>query len=182
MNPAEKRFVLRMIPYGVHIVTALDESGVPVASTVHWVTQTSFTPALVLVALPAEGAAYAAIRATNRFALHMLGKDDAEAAHPRGSPSRGHQDSALLRLGATHPDPFRGLPLLHDAVGDAGMTSCAPFIEYGDHHPFIAEISEAHPPPAAARPARRDDPAPRARWGRRSITAGDRPSPRRGPA
>ena len=142
MIQQERRFVLRMIPYGVHVVTALDAAGSPVAATAHWVTQTSFDPALVMVALPAEGAAYAAIRATNRFALHMLGKDDAGEAFAFQTRPAVLEGETLSGWGFA-PSRQTGLPLLHDAVG---VLECAvrAVIEYGDHHPFIAEVTEAH--------------------------------------
>jgi flavin reductase (DIM6/NTAB) family NADH-FMN oxidoreductase RutF len=142
MDIAEKRFVLRMIPYGVHVVTARDEAGAPVATTAHWVTQTSFAPALVMVALPTEGLAYAAIRATNRFALHMLGKDDAGEAFAFQTRPAVLEGDTLSGWGFA-PSRHSALPLLHDAVGVLECTLRA-VIEYGDHHPFIAEVSEAH--------------------------------------
>ena len=52
MDLVKRRFALRMIPYGVHVVTALDAAGGPVAATAHWVTQTSFEPPLVKVMEP----------------------------------------------------------------------------------------------------------------------------------
>ncbi len=142
MLQEERRFVLRMIPYGVHVVTALDAAGSPVATTAHWVTQTSFEPALVMVALPADGLPYAAIRATNRFALHMLGKDDAGEAFAFQTRPAMVEGETLSGWGFA-PSRHSGLPLLHDAVGVLECTVRA-VIEYGDHHPFIAEVAEAH--------------------------------------
>ena len=142
MNPAEKKFVLRMIPYGVHVVTTLDPHGACVASTVHWVTQTSFEPALVMVALPFGGQAYEAVRASSRFALHMLGKDDAGEAFAFQRRPAVREGDTLSGWGFT-PSRHSGLPLLHDSVGVLECTVRA-VIEYGDHHPFIAEVAHAH--------------------------------------
>ncbi len=142
MLQEERRFVLRMIPYGVHVVTALDGDGAPVAATAHWVTQTSFNPALVMVALPAGSLAYAAIRATNRLALHMLGKDDAGEAFAFQTRAAVLEGETLSGWGFA-PSRHSGLPLLHDAVGvlECGVRAV---IEYGDHHPIIAEVTEVH--------------------------------------
>jgi flavin reductase (DIM6/NTAB) family NADH-FMN oxidoreductase RutF len=142
MDPAEKRFVLRMIPYGVHVVTAQDSAGTRFASTVHWVTQTSFDPALVMVALPTGSPAYAAIRETNHFALHMLGKDDAGEAFAFQTRPAVLEGQTLSGWGFA-PSRHTGLPLLHDAVGVLECSVRA-VIEYGDHHPFIAEVAEVH--------------------------------------
>ena len=141
MDVSDKRFVLRMIPYGVHVITALDAAGSPVAATAHWVTQTSFEPSLVMVALPVDQPAYAAIRATNRFALHMLGKDDAGEGFAFQTRPAVQEGETLSGWGFS---PGRsGLPLLHNAVGvlECGVRAV---IEFGDHHPFIAEVTGVH--------------------------------------
>jgi flavin reductase (DIM6/NTAB) family NADH-FMN oxidoreductase RutF len=141
MDLVKRRFALRMIPYGVHVVTALDAAGGVVATTAHWVTQTSFEPPLVMVALPAGGAAYAAIRATNRLALHMLGKDDAGEAFAFQTRPAVLEGETLSGWGFTRAES--GLPLLHNAVAVLECSVRA-VIAFGDHHPFMAEVTEAH--------------------------------------
>ncbi len=142
MEMPDQRFVLRMIPYGAHVVTALDTAGAPVAATAHWVTQTSFHPALLMVALPAGGLACTAIRDTGHFALHMLGKDDAGEAFAFQTRPATLEGDTLSGWGFTRSH-HTGLPLLHDAVGVLECTVRA-VIEYGDHHPFIAEVAHTH--------------------------------------
>ena len=142
MDPAHRKFALRMIPYGVHIVTAVDAAGRPVAATTHWVTQTSFEPPLVTVALPADGLAYAAIRATNVFALHMLGRDDAAEALAFAVRPAVLEGQTLSGWGFK-PSRFSGLPLLDDAPAVLELAVRA-VLEFGDHHPVIAEVIEAH--------------------------------------
>ncbi len=131
-----------MIPYGVHIVTAVDADGRPVAATAHWVTQTSFEPPLVTVALPADGLAYAAIRATNFFALHMLGRDDAAEALAFAVRPAMLEGQTLSGWGFKS-SRFSGLPLLDDAPAVLELAVRA-VLEFGDHHPVIAEVVEAH--------------------------------------
>ncbi len=141
MTPADRRFALRMIPYGVHVITALDGAGAAVATTAHWVTQTSFTPPLLAAALPCDGPAYLAIRATNRFALHMLGKDDAAEAF--AFQSRPAIEAGGLLSGWPITRAPSGLPLLTNAVAVLECEVRA-VLEFGDHHPMIAEVTEAH--------------------------------------
>ena len=43
MNPDDKKTALRMIPYGLYVLTAKHDDNTA-AATVHWVTQTSFDP------------------------------------------------------------------------------------------------------------------------------------------
>ncbi len=142
MLATDKRFALRMIPYGVHVVTALDAAGQPYAATTHWVTQTSFEPALVTVALPAGSALYAAIRATNTFALHMLGRDDAAEALAFAVRPAVLEGNTLSGWGFK-PSLTTGLPLLNDAPAVLELAVRA-VLEFGDHHPVIAEVIEAH--------------------------------------
>jgi len=141
MNPADRKFALRMIPYGVHVVTAMAPDGTMAAATVHWVTQTSFEPPVVAVALPARGLAYAAIRASNLFALHMLGRDDAAEAHSFQTRDAVREGDTLSGWGfAQSPS---GLPLLDNAVAILECELRA-VLEFGDHHPMIAEVVQAH--------------------------------------
>jgi flavin reductase (DIM6/NTAB) family NADH-FMN oxidoreductase RutF len=141
MNQADRSFALRMIPYGVHVVTALAPDGTIEAATVHWVTQTSFVPPVVAVALPAGGYAYDAIRATNRFALHMLGRDDAPEAHSFQSRRAIREGESLS--GWRFSRARSGLPLLDNAVAVLECELRA-VLEFGDHHPMIAEVVDAH--------------------------------------
>ena len=48
MNQDAKKTALRMIPYGIYVLTADDGKGNIAAATVNWVTQTAFAPPLVV--------------------------------------------------------------------------------------------------------------------------------------
>ncbi len=141
MNDVHKRFALRMIPYGAHVITANDAAGAPVAATAHWVMQTSFVPALVTVALPPASQVYAAIRATERFAVHMLGRGDAGEAFAFQTRPAILEGDTLSGWGFARAPG--GLPLLHNAVA---VLECAlrAVVEFGDHHPVMGEVEEAH--------------------------------------
>ncbi len=50
MNEDSKKTALRMIPYGMYVLTTKSGQGEDVdAATVNWVTQTSFSPPLIAV-------------------------------------------------------------------------------------------------------------------------------------
>ena len=51
MNADAKKTVLRMIPYGIYVLTADDGKGNIAAATVNWVTQSAFAPPLVVVGI-----------------------------------------------------------------------------------------------------------------------------------
>jgi flavin reductase (DIM6/NTAB) family NADH-FMN oxidoreductase RutF len=141
VDEGTKKFVLRMIPYGVHVLTSIDSNGAPVAATLHWVMQTSFDPPLVTVALPAGSAIYAAVRGSQRFALHMLGKDDGAEAFAFQTRPAVVEEKTLSGWGFAYSGS--GLPLLHDAPAVLECTVRG-VMEYGDHHPVMAEITEVY--------------------------------------
>ena len=53
MDADAKKTTLRMIPYGIYVLTAESDDGIA-AATVNWVTQTSFDPPLVVVGVKAD--------------------------------------------------------------------------------------------------------------------------------
>ena len=75
MDQAQKKTALRMIPYGLYVLTGESGDGTIVAATVNWVTQTSFEPPLVVVGVKADSATNAIIKSAGAFALNILGKD-----------------------------------------------------------------------------------------------------------
>jgi flavin reductase (DIM6/NTAB) family NADH-FMN oxidoreductase RutF len=49
MNEDAKKTALRMIPYGLYVLTAEGKDGAVAAATDNWVTQAAFTPPLVVL-------------------------------------------------------------------------------------------------------------------------------------
>jgi len=74
MDPDKKKTTLRMIPYGLYVLTAASADGRVAAATVNWVTQGSFEPPLVVVGVKVDSHAHALIKETRSFALNVLGK------------------------------------------------------------------------------------------------------------
>ena len=74
MDADAKKTALRMIPYGIYVLTAEGKDGKVAASTVNWVTQTAFAPPLVVVGVKADSGAHAIIKESKVFALNMLGQ------------------------------------------------------------------------------------------------------------
>ena len=80
MDQDTKKSVLRMIPYGLYVLTSGSESGDYAAATVNWVTQASFEPPLVVVAVKADSFIHSVITKNKTFALNVLGKDQGDVA------------------------------------------------------------------------------------------------------
>ncbi len=149
MNPDSKKTLLRMIPYGIYVLTASDDKGNVAAATVNWVTQTAFAPPLVVVGVKTDSGAYQIVKAAKTFALNMLGKDQKSLAFTFFRPadlSDGKISGQAYRKGTT------GAPLLVEAPG-AVECKVASIVEQGDHHIVIGEVIDAHlNKPPAGRP------------------------------
>ncbi len=140
MNADAKKAALRMIPYGIYVLTADDGKGNIAAATVNWVTQTAFAPPLVVVGVKTDSGAYQIVKSAQKFALNMLGKDQKGLAFTFFKPasvSDGKLSGQAYRKGTT------GAPLLVDAPGavECKVTS---IVEQGDHHIVVGEVIEAH--------------------------------------
>ncbi|HKN11466.1 MAG TPA: flavin reductase family protein [Pseudomonadota bacterium] len=149
MNADAKKAVLRMIPYGIYVLTADDAKGNVAAATVNWVTQSAFAPALVVVGVKADSGTYKTVKAAQSFALNMLGKEQKNLAFTFFRPadvSDGKISGQSFRKGET------GAPILVDVPGaiECRVTS---IVEQGDHHIVVGEVVEAHlNKPLAGRP------------------------------
>jgi len=149
MNADAKKTVLRMIPYGIYILTANDGAGNIAAATVNWVTQTAFAPPLVVVGVKTDSGTYKVIKASQAFALNMLGKAQKNLAFAFFRPADvadGKLSGQPFRAGST------GAPILADAPGAVECRVTA-IVEQGDHHIVVGEVVEAHlNSPPAGRP------------------------------
>jgi flavin reductase (DIM6/NTAB) family NADH-FMN oxidoreductase RutF len=144
-----KKTVLRMIPYGIYVLTADDGAGNIAAATVNWVTQSAFAPPLVVVGVKTDSDTYRALKAAQAFALNMLGKDQKGLAFAFFRPadvSDGKLSGQSYRKGST------GAPILVDAPGAVECRVTA-IVEQGDHHVVVGEVVDAHlGKPLAGRP------------------------------
>ena len=138
MDDAHKKTALRMIPYGLYVMTA-ENGGEVAAATVNWVTQTSFSPPLVAVGVNTDSGAYGLSRAAGHFALNFLGKGQQGPAFAFFKPA--------ARDGNTiNGEPYRtgtsGAPVLENAPA---WVECkiVEVVEQSDHNVFLGEVIEA---------------------------------------
>jgi flavin reductase (DIM6/NTAB) family NADH-FMN oxidoreductase RutF len=152
MDKDLKKTALRMIPYGLYVLTSEGKDGKIAAATVNWVTQTAFEPPLVVVGVKADSGAHAIIKESGTFALNILGKDQKGQAYTFFKALDREGDS----IGG---EPFRkgslGAPILANAPA---FVECqlVETIEKGDHSIFVGEVKDAG---VAAQPEGRPDDA-----------------------
>ena len=139
MDANVKKTVLRMIPYGLYVLTAKGKDDAVAAATVNWVTQASFAPPLVVVGVKADSHTHALIKESKAFALNVLGKGQQAMAFTFFKP-------ATREGGKVSGEPFRpgttGAPILDNAPA---FVECrlVDEVERGDHSIFVGEVVEA---------------------------------------
>jgi flavin reductase (DIM6/NTAB) family NADH-FMN oxidoreductase RutF len=149
MDQDAKKTALRMIPYGIYVLTADDGKGNVAAATVNWVTQTAFAPPLVVVGVKTDSGAYPLVKSTGNFTLNMLGKEHKGVAFTFFKPTvlaDGKLSGQAVHKGVN------GVPIL-DAALAAVECKVTSIVEQGDHHIVVGEVVEAHlPKPITGRP------------------------------
>jgi flavin reductase (DIM6/NTAB) family NADH-FMN oxidoreductase RutF len=138
MNADAKKTALRMIPYGLYVLTA--EHGDQVgAATVNWVTQASFAPPLVAVGVKADSGVHGLIKQAGHFALNVLGKGQQAMAFTFFKPAEvkdGKISGEAFRPGST------GSPILASTPAYIECT-LEDTVEKGDHSVFVGRVVDA---------------------------------------
>ncbi len=141
MDEASKKTALRMIPYGMFILTSRSQGGQDIgAATVNWVTQTSFAPPLVAVGVKADSGTHQHIKDTGVFAVNTISKDQIDLAfnffksHEREGDTIGGE--------AFEAGPETGCPIL---ANSPAWWECKVVgeVAHGDHTLFVGEVLEA---------------------------------------
>tara|TARA_Y100001968_G_C19453578_1_gene770490 strand:- start:4984 stop:5466 length:483 start_codon:yes stop_codon:yes gene_type:complete len=133
-----KKVLLRKIPHGLFICAVKDGDEIN-GFTASWVTQGSFSPPLVVMAVRADGSSHEIIKKTQLFSLNVLRHDQKDLAAIFFKPQKGlggRFESTSYSFGPN------GLPILEDSIGGIecnvkGEVSC------GDHTIFVGEVTYA---------------------------------------
>src|SRR5919201_6614776 len=139
MNQDAKKKVLRSFPYGLYALGVRRGEGAH-AMTANWVTQTSFEPPMLAVAVENESASLRHLRESRAFALSVFPSGARQLAGKLGRSYANVPDK--LDGVAHHPAPVSGAPVLDEATGwlDCRVGSELPC---GDHVLVLAEVVEA---------------------------------------
>ena len=152
MDADAKKTALRMIPYGIYVLTAKAADGTIAAATVNWVTQTAFEPPLVAIGVKADSGAYGILKETGHFALNMLGKGQQNTAFAFFKATA--RDGQTIN-GHGYMEGTNGAPILDDAQASVECR-VAEIVARGDHHVVLGEVIDAQ---VASAPAGRLDEA-----------------------
>jgi len=138
MNEKAKRALLEKIPYGLYVVTAQHE-GKRNGLTVNWLTQVSFRPPLVAMAIARDCQNHPLIAKAARVAIHFLPEDGEALAQQFVVPTRRTPDKFL----GTRVADEGGLPILEGVVGVLEGRLVHKLETVGDHDLFVFEIVDA---------------------------------------
>lgn len=131
------RDVLRMFNYGLFVAASIGEEG-PHAATISWVSQASFEPRLISVAMRKGTAIFDAVSASRRFSLHVVGAGQSDFAKAFFKVNQASEDAIA---GYKYSLSESGLPIFEDSPAwlecDVKEVANAP----GDHAIFIALVT-----------------------------------------
>jgi flavin reductase (DIM6/NTAB) family NADH-FMN oxidoreductase RutF len=138
MDAALKKTVLRMFTYGLYAVTAKHGDEVSMM-TANWLTQSSFDPPMITLAVEGDSHSLRVIQASGAFAINVYDNTQRELAGHLGMTWAKHPEK--LESLKWRPGPVTGSPTLEDTLAwvECKVVSSLPS---GDHTLFVAEVVE----------------------------------------
>lgn len=138
MDDAVKQRVLQGFTYGLYALTVkreTEEHGI----TANWVSQASFDPPMIVVAVESTSRTIELIRDAHHFAINVFHEGQRETAEKLGRAAGGGHKLKGIK---TKPAPVSGAPVLVEALGwlECRVVATLPS---GDHSLVLGEIVEA---------------------------------------
>ena len=138
MDPNEKKKALRLLTYGLYVATSRDASNYA-GGTINWLSQSSFSPPLVMAGIQRGSSLHQAITASRVFAVHVVGRSQKELATSffKGAVVEGNTLNGFpFEIGIT------GAPVL---VDPPAWFECRVVeeVQRGDHTIFVGEVVAA---------------------------------------
>jgi flavin reductase (DIM6/NTAB) family NADH-FMN oxidoreductase RutF len=136
MDTAAKQTVLRSFPYGLYALTVAHD-GEEHGMTANWITQVSFEPPMVAVAVENASRTIELLRDAHHFAISVFAAGQRELAGRLGRSS-DHAPDKLKGI-KTKPAPSTKTPVLTEGLGwiECRVVSALPS---GDHTIFLGEV------------------------------------------
>jgi flavin reductase (DIM6/NTAB) family NADH-FMN oxidoreductase RutF len=129
--------VLRQIPYGLYVVGVCGNSnGAFNALVVSWLTQCSFEPPLIVIAVRKDSRSYELIKKGRAFSVNFIDKTQRSVVRQLVKPAHGAGEK--LRTVA-HVEEHTGAPILREAFAYAEC-KVREIHEPGDHAMVIGEV------------------------------------------
>ena len=138
MDNTLKKTVLRMFTYGLYAVTARRDAEISLM-TANWLTQCSFEPPLLMLAVENDSHTRQVIEGSGAFAINIYESGQRDLAGNLGRTFVKHPEK--INEVTWQPGPLTGSPLLDSALAwaEGKVVSSLPA---GDHILFVAEVVE----------------------------------------
>jgi flavin reductase (DIM6/NTAB) family NADH-FMN oxidoreductase RutF len=140
MDPKTRQKTLRLLTNGMYVLTSRGSDGNLGAATVTWVSQASFKPPLLMVAVRKDSNVFRCLRESRVAALHVLGAGQRDIAQKFFAPSKGSRTKL-------NDEPFfegkTSAPILKNSSAYLECKALDIREEYGDHAIVILEVVEA---------------------------------------
>ena len=139
MDPQVKKVALRAIQYGLEVLTSIDGEDLAAAG-INWLSQASFDPPLIMVAVKQDNDSHAVIERSGVLAVNILGEGQLDIAKAFFRTTVVEGDT--LNGYRYEKGPGTGSPLLVDAPYwfEARVVDK---VARGDHTIFVGEVVEA---------------------------------------
>ncbi len=142
-----QKTISQYIPQGVFIVTVRHGQRIN-GMTAAWVSQVSFRPRLLAVAIAPERYTYELLKESGVFCINVLGEDQIDLARHFGFKSGRDVDKFA---GLSYLNALKGSPVLKSAIAYFECTVVST-CETGDHVLFVGEVGDYAVQVEGARP------------------------------
>lgn len=138
MDLTDKKKALRLLTYGLYVATSRDSHGYA-GGTINWLSQSSFSPPLIMVGIQRDSSLHQSISVSRAFAIHIVGRSQKDLAT---SFFKGAAEKGDTLNGYRFETGITGAPVL---VDPAAWFECRVVEEVsrGDHTVFVAEVVAA---------------------------------------
>jgi flavin reductase (DIM6/NTAB) family NADH-FMN oxidoreductase RutF len=139
MDPKTKQKVLRLLTNGMYILTSHSAKSFG-AATVTWVSQASFKPPLLMVALRKDGSAFQSVVESRAAVLHVLSDDQRDIAQKFFAATT---ESQGLLNGEPYFEGTNGAPVLENLGAYLECKALEILEKPGDHAIVVFEVLNA---------------------------------------
>jgi len=138
MDPNDKKKALRLLTYGLYIATSRDLNGYA-GGTINWLSQSSFSPPLVMAGIQRDSSLHQAIATSGVFAVHIVGRSQKDLA------------TSFFKGAAVQGDTMNGFRFGSGVTGAPVLVDPPAWFECrvvetlfrGDHTIFVGEVVAA---------------------------------------
>jgi flavin reductase (DIM6/NTAB) family NADH-FMN oxidoreductase RutF len=139
MDPKTKQKVLRLLTNGMYILTSRGVNSFG-AATVTWVSQASFKPPLLMIALRKDGSAFQCVVESRTAVLHVLDRRQRDIAQKFFAAT---EESQGLLNGEPYARGTTGAPVLENLGAYLECNALEILEKTGDHAIVVFEVLNA---------------------------------------